>query len=147
MDSAAVALSEAANSLSRAGGWSTYDTFLGGGFLASLIKQDHSADAADAIAGVHHALHRLRSELADVDLPSDPLVELPGGPLLVMDALFDNIFSDWMVDSRIRASERSVRAAQNGVDEIRGRLIAHQAELDRQLGEVDDARLALLGAS
>ena len=31
-DSAAVALSEAANSRSRAGGWSTYDTFFGGGF-------------------------------------------------------------------------------------------------------------------
>ena len=114
--------------------------------LSSLIKQDHISDAADAIAGVHHALLRLRSELADVDLPSDPLVELPGGPLLVMDALFDNIFSDWRVDSRIRASERSVRAAQNGVDEIRRRLIAHRAELDRHLGEVEDARLALLGS-
>lgn len=146
-DLAAVALSEAAESLSRAGGWSTYDTFFGGGFLSSLIKQDHVSDAADAIAGVHHALLRLRSELADVALPSDPLVEVPGGPLLVLDALFDNIFSDWMVDSRIRASERSVRAAQKGVADIRRRLIAHQAELDRQLGEVEGARLALLGSA
>ncbi|MCG7413030.1 hypothetical protein MHK74_00210 [Microbacterium aurum] len=120
---ASAALEEAFGHLQSAGGWSTYDTFFGGGMVADLMKHSRIDDSAKAFARVNRALERLRIELADIGVTGVQGVEI-SDTLAVFDVLFDNVFSDWMVRDRIaRAREEATR--------LRVRL----SELERTLAE------------
>ncbi len=120
---ASAALEEAFGRLQSAGGWSTYDTFFGGGMVADLMKHSRLDDSAKAFARVNRALERLRIELADIGVTGVQGVEI-SDTLAVFDVLFDNVFSDWMVRDRIaRAREEATR--------LRVRL----SELERTLAE------------
>ncbi len=120
---ASAALEEAFGRLQSAGGWSTYDTFFGGGMVADLMKHSRIDDSAKAFARVNRALERLRIELADIGVTGVQGVEI-SDTLAVFDVLFDNVFSDWMVRDRIaRAREEATR--------LRVRL----SELERTLAE------------
>jgi len=120
---ARVALHAALERLESAGGWSTYDTFFGGGMIADLVKHDRLDAATAAFTQVNRALERLSTELADIDAPAVRGVEISQS-LAVFDVLFDNILSDWMVRDRI------AQARQNAVD-----LDRRLAELDRYLDQ------------
>lgn len=120
---ASAALEEAFGHLQSAGGWSTYDTFFGGGMVADLMKHSRIDDSAKAFARVNRALERLRIELADIGVTGVQGVEI-SNTLAVFDVLFDNVLSDWMVRDRIaRAREEATR--------LRVRL----SELERMLAE------------
>lgn len=107
------ALSEAARALSAAGGWSTYDTFFGGGLVADSFKRDRIAQATRAIGSVHYNLTVLAAELRDVAGAPATLSAPQISPTLgAMDLWLDNIFSDWMVRNRISASKESVARTQ-----------------------------------
>lgn len=141
---AARALEAAAADLQRAGNWSTYDTFFGGGFIAGTIKHDRLRDAAGAVAAAQHALSRLHAELHDLAMPSGTAVQLPSEALRTMDVWFDNLISDWMVHDRINASKRSVTGARQGVAHIDTLLQQRRHEAAARLADVDARRLALL---
>lgn len=108
------ALAAAQSALDSAGGWSTYDTFFGGGMVADMIKHERIGESARAFTVVNRALESLSSELADIDAPPLEGVRI-SETLAVFDVLFDNIFSDWSVRERI--SE-----AQNASADLRHRL-------------------------
>src|SRR5215468_10640286 len=63
---ALLALDRARDRLNSASGWSTYDTFFGGGAIASAVKHERMDEAADATAEADQRLAVLRTELADV---------------------------------------------------------------------------------
>jgi len=108
LDVTTEALERAFATLRSAGGWSTYDTFFGGGLVADLMKHSRIDDSARAFADVNRALERLRIELADIGVGPVRGVEVSGS-LAVFDVVFDNIFSDLMVRDRIaRAREEAV---------------------------------------
>lgn len=101
------ALDAALAKLDSAGGWSTYDTFFGGGLVADVVKHSKINDATEAFREVNRALERLSVELADIGGAAVDGVDI-SQTLAVFDVLFDNIFSDWMVRHRI--SEARVKA-------------------------------------
>lgn len=53
-----------ADLLSSADGWSTYDTFFGGGMISSVIKHDRMDDASTVLRRADLALGRARERVA-----------------------------------------------------------------------------------
>ena len=103
------------SSLSSASSWSTYDTWFGGGIIASSIKHNRVDEATSLIAETHSALRTLAAESNDVrDLVQVSAPEI-SQTLRTVDIWFDNIFTDWMVGDRIRASVEAVRKTQGEV--------------------------------
>jgi hypothetical protein len=122
------ALSEAARLLDSADDWSTYDTLLGGGMIASLAKHDRMDAASAELRAADAALRRLSAELADVGLAGVGGIDV-GELTKAFDIWFDNIFSDWSVAGRIAgAAERTERALQ-AVATASGRLSERAREL------------------
>lgn len=138
------ALAAAARALASAGGWSTYDTFFGGGLIASSIKHGRLRDAAHAVAAAQHAMLRLRAELHDVGMAHGWWPDPPSDALRTMDVWFDNIVSDWMVHNRIKASRQSVDAARHGVAAADNALRQYRGAVTVRLDELDGRRRALL---
>lgn len=138
------ALGEARNSLSSAGSWSTYDTFFGGGVIASAVKHRRLDDAAAIVARVQRALLRLNAELADLRQPARPQVQLPSSTLQALDVWLDNPFSDWMVHRRIKASIASIERTSSSVATVARELREFRDSLVAEFAELVDERQRLL---
>lgn len=142
---ASQALSEVRERLGSASGWSTYDTFVGGGLISSSMKHSHLDEAAQAAARADQCLAVLRTELADVggvaltapDLAIDGLTRF-------VDVWFDNIFTDLAVGDRIRRAEENVDRSAQLVHEVHGRLEKRAAEIRARLAALDTERRELL---
>lgn len=119
-DDALIALRSAEESLAMASGLGIWD-MLGGGFFSSLIKHSKIDQAQREIENARAALRRFRSELADLNQAADFDLDVSGF-LRLADYCFDDIFSDLMVQSRIRRGRRQVQQAIAQIEEIRARL-------------------------
>ncbi|WP_193609728.1 hypothetical protein [Nocardioides lijunqiniae] len=135
-EGAAHRLAAAADLLSRAGDWATYDTFLGGGMLTDAVKYDRMDQAQQRLREADAALRHLSAELVDVGVAEVDGVEVDG-MTRTFDVWFDNIFSDWAVRDRIADARRRTTSAQERVAKVR-------ADLDRRIGaaEADERALA-----
>lgn len=129
------ALDAAQSSLDSAGGWSTYDTFFSGGFLADLWKHNHIEDSRRAFVEVNRALETLSTELADIGATPVEGVQI-SQTLAVFDVMFDNIFSDW-------AMRESIADAQRNTADLRMRLELLADDLSGRADDVADALAAL----
>ena len=137
-------LSAMAESLDSAQSWSTYDTWLGGGMIASMVKHDRIDRAGSQVGAIHLSLRRLAAEMADIGDLAPPAPVAVSGTLRMMDIGFDNIFSDWMVADRISTSRESVTATRQRVIEIRRDSHQRQAELMAQRASQYDEYLKAL---
>lgn len=115
------ALRHARERLGSADGWSTWDTFAGGGMLSSMLKHDELDRATQHLDDAAEALGRFSRELADVELPGvdAPVVDqLSRG----LDIWFDNFVTDYLVGDRIRRARGQVDAALEAVGAAMHRL-------------------------
>lgn len=119
-DDALIALRSAEESLAMASGLGIWD-MLGGGFFSSLIKHSKIDQAQREIENARAALRRFRSELADLNQAADFDLDVSGF-LRFADYCFDDIFSDLMVQSKIRRGCRQVQQAIAQIEEIRAGL-------------------------
>ncbi|MFU8854651.1 hypothetical protein ACNAW0_27305 [Micromonospora sp. SL1-18] len=143
---ARTALAAVRDHLAKADGWSTYDTFFGGGMVSSVIKHNRMDDAAAAARVADRRLAVLRTELAD--LPGvwvAPELEL-GELTRFADIFLDNIFTDLAVRGRIRRAQDAVERAGAAVAWLRGRLATEAAELHRRRNDLAGERVGLLTA-
>ncbi|MDQ1653928.1 MAG: hypothetical protein QOI35_3128, partial [Cryptosporangiaceae bacterium] len=139
------ALGRADASLASADGWSTYDTFLGGKGLSSMVKQDHMADAQRHAAAAQARLVTLAAELGDVPGAGRFTAELNlGGLTSFADVFFDNIFTDLAIDGRIRRVRDQTDAARREVAAVVRRLHRRSEHGDARLTELGRRRVALL---
>ncbi len=69
-DAATAALWQVDDVLRSASGWSTYDTWFGGGVIASSVKHNRMDEAAQAAAVADQRLAVLHVELADITGPA-----------------------------------------------------------------------------
>ncbi|SBT44970.1 hypothetical protein [Micromonospora narathiwatensis] len=132
--------------LAKANGWSTYDTFFGGGIVGSMMKHSRMDDAAAAARVADRRLAVLRTELSD--LPGGWLApELEVGELTrFADIFLDNIFTDLAVRGRIRRAQDAVDRAGTAVARLRDRLATEAGELHRCRTAVAVERVGLLTA-
>jgi hypothetical protein len=139
------ALSAAAQSLNSAAGWSTYDTFFGGGAIASSVKHDRLDEAWMAAATAERHLAALRSELADVPGMPPLTVQLQiSSTSRMIDIWFDNVFTDMAIRDKIKSSQASVQHAAQVVFAVNGRLVDRARSHQARLAELDTARRAAL---
>lgn len=135
------ALGRAAQALSSAGGWATWDTFGGGGLLTDMAKYRRMDEAQALMGHADRALHRLSDELADLGLRGVGGLEI-SQLARAMDVWFDNIFTDWAVRDRIAEARSRVDQALRAVHEVRARLVerhgANRAALARLVEQRDD---------
>lgn len=140
-------IAQADAELSSADGWSTYDTFFGGGVFSSSAKHQRMDAAATAIGRADRQLEQLSAEMADVTgaQTSLPSLQLDGFTRFT-DVWFDNIFTDLDVRDRISDAAAGVRRMKHAVDEIEADLTKREDEARRLLDDISAERRTLLGA-
>ncbi len=139
------ALDEALSKLDSAGGWSTYDTFFGGGLVADMVKHSRIDEATDAFVRVNRALERLSVELTDVGIAALEGVEI-SDMLAVFDVLFDNILSDWMVRDRISQAQAKAKDLSQLLDDLAGELTTQANDASDRIATLHARRESILTA-
>jgi hypothetical protein len=140
------ALDEALVKLDSAGGWSTYDTFFGGGLVADMVKHSNISEATDAFIAVNRARQRLSTELADLGASTVDGVEI-SDTLAVFDVLFDNILSDWMVMDRISEARASAEELDHRLAQRAEQLATNAVETSTRISTLLGRREAILTAA
>jgi multidrug efflux pump subunit AcrA (membrane-fusion protein) len=139
------ALARLDRTLGSASAWSTYDTFLNGGLVGSMIKHDRLDQAARQAAHADRCLVVLRTEVADVDgaAPLTGSVAVDGLTRFV-DVWFDNIFTDLAVRERIGRAKQNVAASIARVRNLLAELEGRSERTRQRLAAIDTARVDLL---
>ncbi len=143
MRAARSALDAALAKLDSAGGWSTYDTFFGGGLVGDMVKHSRINDATEAFRKVNRALERLSVELADIGGSTIDGVEL-SDTLAVFDVLFDNIVSDWMVRDRISQAQTRAKDLHRRLSRLSDELGTETAQIAARITELQRRREEIL---
>ena len=110
----------AAEELSSAEGWSTFD-LLGGGLMTDLVKHNKLDHAQHDIYLLQEQLRRYRTELADVTMDTDIRLEI-GDFLRFADYFFDDLFSSLAVLDRIVSAQQHLSKAEDQVLDVQYRL-------------------------
>jgi len=140
------ALDEALLKLDRAGGWSAYDTFFGGGFVSDMVKHSNISEATAAFTQVNRELERLSTELADLGSSAVDRVEV-SDTLAIFDVLFDNILSDWMVLDRISEARAGAENLREHLSQLAEHLASSAVETSTLIGTLLGRREAILTAA
>lgn len=115
-DKALTKLGQAAESLHSARGYSTWDTFFGGGLLATHLKHDALDKAERYLHNAQISLQRFQNELLDVQEMSTKSLHVDtSGFVRFADYFFDDIFSAWSVHSKISTAREQVSRIQDDV--------------------------------
>ena len=117
-DDALVHLYSARKCLNSAGNWGLLDIF-GGGFISGLIKHSKMSDAEREIENARYSLQRFSKELRDVSGYSSIHID---EFLTFADFIFDGLFTDVWVQSKISKAKQQCDDAIIQVDNIRKEL-------------------------
>lgn len=144
-DAARQALLRAEDKLGSASSWNAYDTFFGGGMIATAIEHSRLDEAAAAAAEADRRMAVLRTDLIDLDQVSQtsPLITISSATRFV-DMWFDNIFTDLGVRSRIKQAQQNVTQSLQLVSAVEERLRAAYADVQSRLTQLEAQRRDLL---
>lgn len=130
------------DTLDSAGRWSTYDLWLGGGFMASALKHDAIYTANDKAGDLTSLVNELRADLQHLDVPtayfSVQMNDAAGSD--TSDAILDSLLSDILIHRRIGEAARRVDGLQEGLHRLGSTL--GQAR-QRILEEIDRKLMAM----
>ncbi|WP_155371527.1 hypothetical protein [Catellatospora vulcania] len=135
-EAASAALLQLKRLLDSAAGWSTYDTFFGGGVISSAIKHDRLDEAATAAALADQRIAALNAELADVAGGGTAATLAIDGMTRFLDVWFDNIFTDLAVRDRIKQAQARVEHCDQQVAQIGQQLNGRLAQTQARLGQL-----------
>ena len=108
-EAALTKLGQAAESLHSANGYSAWDTFFGGGLIATHLKHDALDQSENYLHNAQIALQRFHNELLDVqDMSTKSIAIETDGFVKFADYFFDDIFSAWSVHSKISTAREQV---------------------------------------
>lgn len=102
--------------LESAEGWGTWD-MLGGGLIATSVKHSSIDEARRYAHGAKIALMRFENELSDVNIKVDIDINISSFETFI-DYFFDNLISDWVVQSKINESLDNVNDVRSRVEGI-----------------------------
>lgn len=102
---AKIALGRALKSLEGAKDYSTWDTFLGGGLIATSLKHSKLDESENAIHAAQRSLQKFQTELLDIQqINAENLSVERDSFVTFADYIFDDIFSAWSAHSKINNS-------------------------------------------
>lgn len=129
---AKIALKRALKSLEGAKDYSTWDTFLGGGIIATSLKHSKLDESEEAIHYAQRSLQRFHTELLDIQKISFENIAIERESFVTFaDYVFDDIFSAWSTHSKINNSiDRMEQTLQN--------LSSISDQLQKQLKETQE---------
>lgn len=115
---AKIALNRALKSLEGAKDYSTWDTFLGGGLIATSLKHSKLNESEDAIHAAQRSLQRFHTELLDIQqIKAENLSVERDNFVTFADYVFDDIFSAWSTHSKINNSiDRMIQTLRDLAD-------------------------------
>lgn len=135
-------LGQVQDALDGARTWGTWD-MLGGGLISTVAKHDWLASAQSTIWASQRALCDFRTELADVSDLQVPNIQI--GPFATfVDYFFDDIFSDWFVQSSIKKAQDRVSEVHMKLTAALRTLNASTQELEKRLAPLEAEREELL---
>lgn len=100
--------------------WSFLDV-LGGGMIVDMIKHYKLNKAGNTMEEVNYLLQQLSRELGSLSMPEDYRMQM-GGFLSFADFLFDGVFVDAFMASKIMSSLNEVRKLKDRLIELKRRL-------------------------
>lgn len=104
--------------LARAKSLSTYDTYFGGGMIASMMKHDAIDDANSKSAPLTECLLVLRKELQDLGAPTSYFAVQAHDLTATADVWFDNVFSDLAIARRITDARDRTQRLQSSLTQL-----------------------------
>ncbi|MEK3954991.1 hypothetical protein [Psychrobacillus sp. FSL K6-1464] len=129
---AKIALRRALKSLEGAKDYSTWDTFLGGGLIATSLKHSKLDESENAIHAAQRYLQNFQTELLDIQqINAENLSVERDSFVTFADYIFDDIFSAWSTHSKIN----------NSIDHINDTISSLEhttVQLEEQLKEDQD---------
>lgn len=137
-DAARQSLSDLRGKVDSASRWSAYDTFFGGGMIATAIGHRRLGEAQDLAAEADYQLAQLRTGLAELrgTMPTFPLLAISERTKLV-DMWADNIFTDMAVQNRIKQAQQNVDHSLQAVREAQERLTSRAAQAQFRLTSIE----------
>lgn len=137
MDAGNIVLEEvqlALHDLSGASTWGTID-ILGGGFMTTMMKHNNLNNAQRRISNTRNNILRFEKELQDVKEYAlvDSQISLGLG---LADYIFDNIFTDFFVQSKIKNSQESVTSLANSIEEILSNLKKDKVKCEKRKAQL-----------
>lgn len=132
-------------SLKSAESWGTWD-MVGGGFLATAVKHKKLDEARAKMHAVQASLGRFQRELADV-MVHGPLAEDISSFDVTADYLFDNLISDWIVQSKIKRSLENVVQILERAHSIVAELEQERTEVRERVDYLDQERKTAIEAA
>lgn len=144
-DAARQALLQTEDKLGSASSWNAYDTFFGGGMIATVMEHSRLDDAAAAAGEADRRMAVLRTDLTELDQVerTSPLITLSSATKFV-DMWFDNIFTDLAVRDRIKQAQQKVTQSLQLVSAVEERLKAQSADVQSRLDKIEAQRRDLL---
>lgn len=131
-------LTEAAQALHKAKNYSTWDTFLGGGLIATALKHDKLDKSNSFLHSAQIALQRFQNELLDIQEMKHGTLEIDtDGFVKFADYFFDDIFSEWSIHSKISTAIDQITRV---LDDVSNTLL----ELNRKLAVAEQKKGELL---
>lgn len=132
------ALENALDRLDSAEGMSTWDTFLGGGMLVSALKHSEIDKSKDHMQTAERALRRFETELMDVqDMVVESYAVNQKDIYTFTDIFFDNMFSDFIVHSRIAETKSKLTDVLTEVGRVLNQLKRKKDEMNAALAHLD----------
>lgn len=122
-------LDGALDKLGSAQNWGIWD-LVSDGILGDIMKYQRLDEAQRQIEALSDDLRRFHMELEDISW-SESFDLRPGGWLEFADYVFDNIFTDWMVQDRIERSRQDLV-------ELWGRVKNLLRQLEREFLNIED---------
>ncbi|GKV55253.1 hypothetical protein NCCP2222_12000 [Sporosarcina sp. NCCP-2222] len=139
------ALDKALDKLGNAEGLSMWDTFLGGGLIVSALKYSEMDGSDDLVHRAQRALRHYETELMDVQNIATESFKVNQNDIFTFtDIFFDNIFSDWMVHSRISDAKSKLNAVLQDVRRVQTQLGRKRDEAAEELRRLDEQERAII---
>lgn len=139
------ALDAALDKLGNAEGLSMWDTFLGGGLVVSALKYSEMNSSDDLVHRAQRALRHYETELMDVlNVASESFQVNHNDFFTFTDIFFDNIFSDWMVHSRITDAKSKLNVVLRDVRRVQDRLKRKRDEAIEEIKRLDEQEQTII---
>ncbi len=137
-EQALAGVEEMIDNLRDARNWGTWD-LIGGGLISTAVKHSKIDEARNTAHAVQRLLRQFQRELIDVQTVEKMEIDI-GSFATFADYFFDNLITDWIVQSRI---EKSLDGTRQVAGQIRFVLVTLREKLSRARERCDEIKTRL----